>query len=41
MEHIDATVAGATVTDTEGKAHPLGSLWADHTAVLAFVRHFG
>lgn len=41
MERIDARAAAATVLDLEGHPHPLGSLWAERTVVLAFVRHFG
>jgi hypothetical protein len=34
-------LGAAVVEDTEGAKLPLGRLWADRPAVLAFVRHFG
>ncbi len=34
-------LARMTVLDADGKATTLGTLWADRTAVLVFVRHFG
>jgi hypothetical protein len=34
-------LATMTVLDARGEPVVLGSLWRDHTAVLAFVRHFG
>ena len=30
-----------TVLDESGEVVPVSSLWADTTAVLVFVRHFG
>ena len=33
--------ASLTVENTEGADVPIGSLWADRPAVIAFVRHFG
>lgn len=30
-----------TALDTDGQSVRLGDLWADKTAVLVFVRHFG
>jgi len=34
-------LAKLTVQDDKGGTVKLGSLWADKTAVLVFVRHFG
>jgi len=34
-------LSGMTVLDVDRQAIPLGTLWRDRTAVLAFVRHFG
>jgi hypothetical protein len=34
-------LAQMTVQDEHGRSVVLGSLWADHPIVLAFVRHFG
>ena len=34
-------LAKLTVQDEQGRSIELGSLWADHAIVLAFVRHFG
>ena len=34
-------LATLTVLDAKGRSVALGSLWADKTAVLVFVRHFG
>jgi peroxiredoxin len=34
-------LASITVFDPDGGAHRLGELWAEHPAVLVFVRHFG
>ena len=34
-------LAPMTVLDEQGGKVPLGTLWRDKTAVLAFVRHFG
>lgn len=36
-----ADLAPMTVLDEKGAKVPLGTLWRDKTAVLAFVRHFG
>jgi hypothetical protein len=41
MDHIDAEAASSKVLDLEGRPLPLGVLWAERTAVLVFVRHFG
>lgn len=42
MAEIDAGSLGAVIlSDTEGRAVELASLWKDRIAVLAFVRHFG
>jgi hypothetical protein len=34
-------LAPLTVTDPDGHAVVLGSLWADRPVVLVFIRHFG
>ncbi len=34
-------LASIELEDTHGGWHRLDSYWRDHTAVLAFVRHFG
>ena len=34
-------LAKLTVIDANGVATPVARLWADRTAVLVFVRHFG
>jgi peroxiredoxin len=34
-------LAKLTVLDGDGRAIALGSLWADHVAILVFIRHFG
>jgi hypothetical protein len=34
-------LAAMTVLDANDQRVALGTLWRDHTAVLAFVRHFG
>ena len=41
MDPINAEAANSTVLDLKGRPFPLGELWADRTAVLVFVRHFG
>jgi hypothetical protein len=38
---VPAELAKATVLEEDGRAVPLGPLWADRAVVLAFVRHFG
>ena len=38
MAHV---LDGMTVFDPDGREIRLGQLWATHTAVLVFVRHFG
>lgn len=38
MAHV---LDGLNVFDSDGRAIRLGQLWADRTAVLLFVRHFG
>ncbi len=38
---ISTRLAGIVLTDDRGDAVVLGSLWAERTVVLAFVRHFG
>jgi len=34
-------LAAMTVLDDHGEPVVVGTLWAEHPAVLAFVRHFG
>ena len=34
-------LAKLSVQDEHGRSVELGSLWAEHAIVLAFVRHFG
>ena len=41
MDRIPDEVARLPVLDLEGAPRPLEALWAERTAVLAFVRHFG
>jgi hypothetical protein len=41
MDRINAEAAISTVLDLEGRPLSLGVLWAERTAVLVFVRHFG
>lgn len=42
MADIGAMPLGAVdLSDAEGRAVELASLWKDRIAVLAFVRHFG
>ena len=44
MEGIDISVerlAQLGVYDEQGKSSPLAELWAEQTAALIFVRHFG
>lgn len=39
--NVSQQFAETTLLDTDGVEHPLGSLWAERTAVLVFLRHFG
>ena len=41
MDRIEAKAASSTVLDLEGRPLRLGAIWAERTAVLVFVRHFG
>lgn len=42
MAEINIDALGAVaLSDPEGRAAVLASLWKDRIAVLAFVRHFG
>ena len=41
MNQISDDVAGLPVLDLDGAPRPLGSLWAERPAVVAFLRHFG
>jgi len=34
-------LAGMTLPDVDGKPVQLGSLWAQHPAVVVFLRHYG
>ena len=36
-----AALGAVELTDRVGQNVSLGSLWADQTVVLAFIRHFG
>ncbi len=38
---LSATLADIRLPDTEGQEIRLGSLWAEGTAVLVFLRHYG
>lgn len=38
---VDEAAARARIRDLEGGEHELSELWADGTAVLVFLRHFG
>ena len=40
-EHITPEQAALTLVDAGGVTHRLDEAWADRTAVLVFVRHFG
>jgi hypothetical protein len=40
-ESVPEEAAGALVRDLDGNAHALRELWAERTAVLVFLRHFG
>jgi hypothetical protein len=39
--NVARALAPLAALDEHGRAVTLGSLWADRTVVLAFVRHFG
>ena len=41
MDPVNPAAAAAKVLDLEGKEHPLREFWAERTAVLVFLRHFG
>lgn len=34
-------LADATILDLQGRAVPVGALWAEGPAVVAFLRHYG
>ena len=38
---VGEAAAAARIRDLEGEEHELRELWADRTAVLVFLRHFG
>ena len=38
---VGEAAAKARIRDLEGNEHELSELWADRTAVLVFLRHFG
>jgi hypothetical protein len=40
-DRVSDEFANVEVTDTEGRARRLGEAWAERTAALVFVRHFG
>ena len=41
MDIVPEDTGRATLRDLEGNEHELRELWADRTAVLVFLRHFG
>jgi hypothetical protein len=41
MDRIPDDVARLPLQDLDGAPRPLGSLWANRPAVIAFLRHFG
>jgi hypothetical protein len=41
METVPEALANAEVLDEQGQPHKMSSLWAERTAVVHFVRHFG
>jgi len=38
---VATRLAGIELSDWQGRAVVLGSLWRDRPVVLAFIRHFG
>jgi hypothetical protein len=40
-ESFSSKLAVITLPDLNGKTVRLGSLWADHPAVVVFLRHYG
>ncbi len=38
---VSARLAGITLSDADGRAIRLGSLWERGPAVLVFLRHYG
>jgi hypothetical protein len=40
-DHVDPELAALSLTSADGRTVRLGELWADHTAALVFIRHFG
>jgi hypothetical protein len=38
---ISARLAAIVLPDADGRPVRLGALWADHPAVLVFLRHYG
>lgn len=38
---VSDELAAAEVVDTDGRAHPLSSLWQARPALILWVRHFG
>jgi hypothetical protein len=40
-DSFSSKLAGISLPDVEGKSVRLGSLWAEHPAVLVFLRHYG
>jgi hypothetical protein len=41
MPDPTAALADLTLPDAQGRPHRLGDLWAEHTVVLVFLRHYG
>lgn len=40
-DSFSSKLAGISLPDVEGKNVRLGSLWAEHPAVVVFLRHYG
>lgn len=40
-DSFSSKLAGMTLPDVDGNPVKLGSLWADHPAVVVFLRHYG
>jgi hypothetical protein len=41
VQSLSEQLAGIVLPDTDGRQIQLGSLWANHPAVLVFLRHYG
>lgn len=40
-DSLSNKLAGMTLPDVDGNPVRLGSLWAEHPAVVVFLRHYG